>query len=217
MTAYGYCRVSDKNEADQRTSLEVQERTVRGHAMILGHDNIAVYVDRGISGAVPMSERPEGRKLLPALQHGDILIVPKLDRAFRSALDALTVAGQLKERGVKIHILDLGGDVTEGMGKMMFTIAAAFAEGERDRIRERIKGAKASEKQKGKYLGGVVPFGYRVGEGGILVENTEELEALGQARLWRREGHSLRTVSRLLDRQGFKISHAALANRLKAA
>jgi hypothetical protein len=49
------------------------------------------FIERGVSGSVPLGERPEGGKLLAALQAGDIVIAAKLDRMFRSALDALTV------------------------------------------------------------------------------------------------------------------------------
>ena len=65
-----------------------------------------------------------------------MVIAPKLDRLFRSALDALQVVEMLKARGVKLHLLDLGGDIAgNGLSKLFLTIAAAFAEAERDRIR----------------------------------------------------------------------------------
>jgi DNA invertase Pin-like site-specific DNA recombinase len=70
---------------------------------------------------------------------------PKLDRLFRSALDALKVVESLKGKGVKLHFLDLGGDIAcNGISKLFLTIAAAFA-AERDRIRERIGQAKAGK------------------------------------------------------------------------
>ncbi len=62
-----------------------------------------------------------------------MVIAPKLDRLFRSALDALQVVEMLKARGVKLHLLDLGGDIAgNGLSKLFLTIAAAFAEAERD-------------------------------------------------------------------------------------
>ena len=89
-------------------------------------------------------------------------IVPKLDRLFRSALDALKVVESLKARGVKLHLLDLGGDISgNGLSKLFLTIAAAFAEAERDRIREQNGQVKADQKARGRYLGGKVPFGFR--------------------------------------------------------
>ena len=81
--------------------------------------------------------------MLATVGKGDIIVTAKLDRAFRSAADALAVLEEFKEQGVGLHMIDLGGDVTgNGISKMVFTILAAVAEGERDRIRERIRDAK---------------------------------------------------------------------------
>jgi putative DNA-invertase from lambdoid prophage Rac len=101
------------------------------------------------------------------VKSGDVIITAKLDRMFRSALDALGVLGDLKARKVSLHMIDLGGDVTDnGISKLVFTILSAVAEAERDRIRERISTVKADQKARGAYLGGKVPYGYElVGEG----------------------------------------------------
>ena len=61
----------------------------------------------------------------------------------------------LKARGVALHLLDLGGDISgNGLSKLFLTIAAAFAEAERDRIRERVGQVKADQKARGRNLGG---------------------------------------------------------------
>jgi putative DNA-invertase from lambdoid prophage Rac len=88
---------------------------------------------------------------------------------FRSALDALQMVEDLKAMGVSLVLLDLGGDVvSNGMSKMFLTVAAAFAEAERDRIRERITQVKRDQRTQGQYLGGKVPFGFRkTAEGGL--------------------------------------------------
>lgn len=96
-----------------------------------------------MSGSVPLLDRPEGQRLLASLKPGDVVITPKLDRMFRSAVDALVTAEEFKAKKVSLHMLDLGGDVvSNGMSKAFFTMAAAFAELERDTIRERIRTVK---------------------------------------------------------------------------
>ena len=70
-----------------------------------------VLVEEGVCGSVPVKDRPIGGQLFAKLQRGDIVIAAKLDRLFRSALDALKVVESLKGRGVKLHLLDLGGDI----------------------------------------------------------------------------------------------------------
>ena len=70
-----------------------------------------MVVEEGVSGSVPVAERPKGGALFAALRKGDIVIAPKLDRLFRSALDALTVVEDMRQRGVSLCLLDLGGDI----------------------------------------------------------------------------------------------------------
>ena len=92
-----------------------------------------VFVERGVSGSRPIGERPEGARMLGKVRPGDVIITPKLDRMFRSALDALDVLARLKDRDVSLHMIDLGGDVTgNGICKLVFTILSAVAEAERD-------------------------------------------------------------------------------------
>jgi DNA invertase Pin-like site-specific DNA recombinase len=111
-------------------------------------------VEHGVSDSVPVERRPVGGALFKRLQSGDTLIAAKLDRLFRSALDALQTVANLKQRGIKLHLLDLGGDIAgNGLSKLFLTIAAAFAEAERDRIRERISQVKADQKSRGRYPG----------------------------------------------------------------
>jgi putative DNA-invertase from lambdoid prophage Rac len=139
LAVYGYARVSTIRQADEGESLSMQERAIAGYAMMQGWTIATTFVERGISGSKPITERPQGKALLDALKTGDVAITAKLDRMFRSALDALDVLAKLKEREISLHMIDLGGDVTgNGISKLVFTILSAVAEAERDRIRERV-------------------------------------------------------------------------------
>ena len=142
---------------------------------------------------------------------------PKLDRLFRSALDALKVVENLKTRGVKLHLLDLGGDIAgNGLSKLFLTIAAAFAEAERDRIRERIGQVKADQKARGRYLGGKVPFGFRRGDDGELVPHEAEQEAIREMVALRAQGKALRAIAEAVQAKGHRISHEGVAGVLRA-
>jgi putative DNA-invertase from lambdoid prophage Rac len=108
-------------------------------------------------------------------------------------LNALDILKQLKDRDVSLHMVDLGGDVTSnGISKLVFTILSAVAEAERDRIRERIAEVKRDQRARKRYLGGTVPFGWRV-EKGELVEVPEQQMAIQRMKEFRRAGRSLRT------------------------
>jgi DNA invertase Pin-like site-specific DNA recombinase len=167
-------------QVDEGESLDVQQRTISGYALMHGMTIDKTFIERGVSGSKPLSDRPQGAALLAVIRPGDTVITPKLDRMFRSALDALDVLGRLKQGGISLHMIDLGGDTTgNGVSKLIFTILSAVAEAERDRTRERIAEVKRDQRQRGRYLGGTPPYGYRVGEAGELVEVPEQQMAIG--------------------------------------
>ncbi len=218
MATYGYCRVSTLRAAEEGESLGAQERSLRGYAMMRGLVLDHVYVERGVSGSVPLSERPEGAKLMVALKRGDVILTPKLDRCFRSALDALDVLDRLKGQGVSLHMLDLGGDVTgNGISKLVFTILSAVAEAERDRIRERISDVKRDQRIRGRFLGGTVPFGWQVNASGQLVAVPVQQEAISVMRTMRADGASLRTIAEAMRARGHAVTHMAVRRVLRDA
>ena len=219
MPTYAYTRVSTGRQADEGESLPAQERTVAGYVMMHGLAVDRVFVERGMSGAKPLGERPEGAALLAALRPGDTVITPKLDRMFRSALDALGVLGRLKERGVSLHMIDLGGDVTaNGISKLVFTILSAVAEAERDRIRERVAEVKHDQRKRGRYLGGKVPYGFRVGAEGALEPVPEKQAVIGRAWELRVAGAPLRAIQATLQAEhGEAVSLDALSRVVREA
>jgi hypothetical protein len=99
---------------------------------------------------------------------------------FRSALDAPRMVGEPRRRGVAPPPLDLGGEVgADGLPKLFPTVAAAFAAAAaRDRVRERVARVRRDRRRRGRYLGGRVPFGFRVGEDGGPVEVPEQRAAI---------------------------------------
>ena len=80
MAVYGYCRVSTVRQVEDGLSLEVQRRQVEGYAQMHGLALARVFLEQGVSGSVPLGERPAGRELVAALQPGDAVIAAKLDR-----------------------------------------------------------------------------------------------------------------------------------------
>jgi putative DNA-invertase from lambdoid prophage Rac len=220
MAVFAYTRVSTDRQANEGESLDVQERTVAGYAMMHGMSVDRVFRERGVSGSKPLADRAEGAALLAALKPGDVVITPKLDRMFRSATDALANLDALKKKGVHLHMIDLGGDVTgNGIAKLVFTILSAVAEAERDRIRERVAVVKADQRKRGRYLGGKVPFGFRPGsddaQKGQLLPVPEEQEAIALIYRLRSEGLALRSIASALKDAGYSLSHQGVAEVLR--
>jgi DNA invertase Pin-like site-specific DNA recombinase len=210
MTVYSYTRVSTAAQANEGESLGAQRRRVEGYAQM--HDMTVAkhFVEKAISGSVPLAERPQGKALLAALKPGDVVITPKLDRMFRSATNALGTLETLKQHGVSLHMIDLGGDVTgNGISKLVFTILSAVAEAERDRIRERIADVKRDQRQRGRYLGGSVPFGFRVADGD-LVEVPKQQAAIREMAAMHAKGKSLRVIAEAMRARGHKLTHAGV-------
>jgi putative DNA-invertase from lambdoid prophage Rac len=221
MATYGYCRVSTVLQADEGLSLDVQRRALAGYAMQHGMKLDKVFVERAVSGSKPLATRPQGAKLLDALQTGDAILVPKLDRMFRSALDALNVVKDLRERGIALHMLDLGGDVSSnGISKLVFTILSAVAEAERDRVRERVAEVKRDQRKLNRHLGGLTPFGFRKvptpPKGAELVPVPEEQEAIKRMVAMRRRGDSLRAIQAAMKAEGFRLSHMGVGKIIQA-
>ena len=82
MTVYGYARVSTERQADEGVSLDEQIRRIEGRALEQGWLIAETFIERGISGSVSLGDRPEGARLVAALQPGDVVIAAKLDRMF---------------------------------------------------------------------------------------------------------------------------------------
>lgn len=214
---YGYARVSTLAQAREGESLEVQQRVIAGYAQMHGMTVDQVFVETGVSGSKRFATRPQGAALLDVLKPGDAVITAKLDRMFRSALDALDVLGQLKQAGISLHMIDLGGDTTgNGVSKLVFTILSAVAEAERDRTRERITEVKQDQRRRGRYLGGTPPFGWTVGEAGTLIEVPEQQRALRRMKQFRAKGLVVRKIADELTGAGVRISDVGVKKALDA-
>jgi DNA invertase Pin-like site-specific DNA recombinase len=192
MTIYGYVRVSTVTQVKEGESLDTQKLQIQSYAISKGLelDAANIFVEAGVSGGIEFANRPEGSRLTQLVTTGDIIIFPKLDRAFRNTRNALNVLHDMKERKVSIHFIDLGGDVTgNGIGAIVFTILSAFATFERERIATRIREVKQVQKAQGKFTGGRRPFGFEVIDG-VKVVKPEEQKVISRMRALRTRGKS---------------------------
>ncbi|KHE72316.1 recombinase family protein [Halobacillus sp. BBL2006] len=131
---YGYARVSTTAQ-----DLEVQIQALQAEGCEI------IYKEK-FTGT--KTDRTEFNKVLEELQAGDTLVVTKLDRFARSALEGIQTVKALFERGVKVHILNMGLVENSPTGRLIFNILSSFAEFERDMIVERTQEGKALAKQR---------------------------------------------------------------------
>lgn len=143
---FAYCRVST---ADQTTDNQVHEIEAAGFKV-----DAKRIVAETVSGSVAASERKGFARLLDKLEDGDVLVVTKLDRLGRNAMDVRATVESLAANGVRVHCLALGGvDLTSAAGKMTMGVLNAVAEFERDLLIERTQAGLTRARAEGKALG----------------------------------------------------------------
>jgi putative DNA-invertase from lambdoid prophage Rac len=127
---FAYVRVST---AGQTTENQIQEIEAAGFKV----DRRRV-ISETVSGSSAIEQRPGFVKLLDRLEPNDVLIVTKLDRLGRNAIDVGTTVAKLADRDIRVHCLALGGvDLTSPAGRMTMGVINAVAQFERDLLIER--------------------------------------------------------------------------------
>lgn len=144
---YGYGRVSSKGQETNGNSLEDQKNKLVEAGC--AEEDIVLEVYTGTK-----MDRPKFTKLLEELEKGDTLVVCKLDRFARTVREGLEVVAELKDRGVKVHILNMGLIEDTPMGNLILTVMLAFAQFERDTIVERTQAGKALAREREDYVEG---------------------------------------------------------------
>lgn len=143
---FAYCRVSTIDQTTQNQKIEIKTAGFSIEARRV--------IEENISGSVTAKKRPGFLKLIDRLEPGDLLVVTKLDRLGRNAMDVRETVNQLAELGVRVHCLALGGvDLTSAAGKMTMQVIAAVAEFERDLLIERTQSGIIRAKAAGKRFG----------------------------------------------------------------
>lgn len=143
---FAYVRVST---IEQETENQIQEIESAGFT-IQPHR----IITETISGSMPIARRKGFSRLLDRMEKGDVLIVTKMDRLGRDAIDVSAIVAKLEQIGIKVHCLALGGvDLTSSAGKMTMGVINNVAQFERDLLIERTQSGLNRAKSNGKTLG----------------------------------------------------------------
>ena len=135
---YGYARVSTATQSRDGNSLEEQSAALVSY----GCQEI---ITESFTGKT--MDRPKFQELLNRLQANDTLVVCKLDRFARTTIEGVQTVKELFERGIKVHILNMGLIENTLTGNLILTVMLAFAEYERGMIVERTQMGKAAARQ----------------------------------------------------------------------
>ena len=192
---FAYCRVST---FDQTTDNQVREIEAAGFNLTPQRT-----IAETVSGSVPTAERKGFSQLVNKLEAGDVLVVTKLDRLGRNAMDVRATVEALTGLGVRVHCQALGGvDLTSAAGKMTMGVLAAVAEFERDLLVERTQSGLARAKAAGTALGR--PHALSEGQAAVAVEKLTQGQSVAQVA--RELKTSRQTIMRLRDRRSASIA-----------
>jgi putative DNA-invertase from lambdoid prophage Rac len=143
---FAYVRVSTSG---QTTENQIQEIEAAGFSI-----EPRRIIAETVSGSVALGQREGFIRLMDKLEASDVLVVTKLDRLGRNAIDVAATVAKLEELGVRVHCLALGGvDLASPAGRMTMAVINAVAQFERDLLVERTQAGLARAKAEGKALG----------------------------------------------------------------
>jgi len=192
--------------------MDAQEERIRLYCELNGLELVEVIRERGITAKIKLNKRPEGSRIAKLTANGVCHIVSnKLDRLFRSAVDALTHVEEWEHAGISLHLVDLGGqsvNTGSSMGKMMLTMLAGFAEFERNMIAERTTAALRHKRAHGEVYNHV-PYGY-VAKDGKLVSDATEQAVIARMATLRAEGVSYHRIADTLNASETATKHGGV-------
>lgn len=164
-----------------------------------------LYKDDGISGTIPLQDRPAGKHLLDDAKAGKIklLLIYKLDRLGRTARNILNAIYDLEQYGVQIRSMTEPFDTSSPAGRFALTILAGVADLDRSNILQRLWDGANVHAAKGEWLGGIVPFGYIV-EDKLLKVNNSPIPGIDMS-----EADVIRLIYHLIADQGMSTIKVA--------
>ena len=210
-----YGRVSTDQNLDQEfNSLDAQREACAAYIQSQRPEGwilVKCYDDGGFSGGT--LARPGVQQLLSDVENGliDVIVVYKVDRLTRSLADFAKLVELFDSRGASFVSVTQAFNTTSSMGRLTLNVLLSFAQFEREVTGERIRDKVAASKQKGIWVGGVVPLGYRVENRKLL---PDEAEAATVVRMFERylEVPGLTPLVQELREQGVRTRQRQLAD-----
>jgi site-specific DNA recombinase len=200
-----YARVSSEDQ-QERGTIENQLEFARKYCELHQSEVAAWYKDDGVTGTIPLEDRPDGVKVLAdaKAKKYELLLIYRLDRLGRSARTILNAVHELESAGVKIRSMKEPFDTGDPSGRFLLTILAGVADLERETILERMWYGANRAARSGKWLGGIVPYGYMVNAEGFLEVSEEPLPGLDMS-----EADVVRLIYRLIAEQRYSTIRVA--------
>lgn len=215
-----YGRVSTEEQADRgniKNQVEFAEKYFRLNGSVENIDDYEMYLDEGVSGTIPLKNRPEGGRLLNDVREGRMSVVYffRLDRLARSTREVLEIYTELERLNVSIKSMTEAFETCSPVGKFFMTLLAGIAALERDTILERTLMGKERKALDGCWTSGPPPFGYRIGADKRLVVYEPEAETVRLIFRLYSGGMSMVPLAEYLNKKGIptpKVSKSSKNN-----
>lgn len=196
-----YTRVST---GEQTTSLQEQREKLLAYCAAKDLDAVEIIVDENVSGGIALDDRPHGARIVELIRTKKIthIVASKLDRIFRDCADCLAKTREWDKQNLYLHLLDISVDTSTPMGRAFLTMAGAFAELERNLIRERTKNGMRHRKQHHKVFNHA-PYGFDI-KGDDLIPNAAEQKVIRRILKLHEAGKTYRDIAAALNKSGVK-------------
>jgi len=219
MFVYSYTRTSTVEEQEEKDLASLLEQeNLRLQTFALGHGMHInnSFMDTNLKWSEEFGKRPKTKHMLEILEPGDVVLACSIERIFSSCDDMQASLKLLRDKKVRLFILELSGELTAAEFNPSFNrLLDVFNSLEKRRLTERIKTVKQNQRNKGRFLGGSRPFGYIIHSNGRLIENPMEQKVLKNIIKMKKKGKSLRAISSEVSTRMVPISFKTVQRLLK--
>ena len=201
-----YIRVSTDAQVDGY-GLEVQTKALRAWAQANCHRIIDLVSDEGVSGTTEALDRDGLTSAIEAIESGaaDGIVVARLDRLARALTVQEAILAHVWSKGGRVFTADAGevlaDDADDPVRTATRQLLGVFAQLDRAMITKRLRDGRRAKAERGGYVAGSPPYGWRA-EGGELVEDSAEQEVVVRMRSMRSAGASLNSIATSLNSEG---------------
>lgn len=204
---YIYTRVSTQMQVDGY-SLDAQKDRLLKAAEYEGMTIIGEFSDEGKSGK-NTTGRPEFTEMMDKIRNGnpdkvDYVLVFKLSRFGRNTADVMNNLQIMEDNGVNLLAVEDKIDSSGAAGKLMIAVLAAVAEIERENIRAQTMAGRLQKAAEGKWNGGFAPFGYRLEDGKLYIDESEAPIIRKIFEMYTQTNHGFRGIARWLNDAGYR-------------
>lgn len=224
MTVFAYIFLLEND--DQTVSLSEQQRMIADFASNIDLIIDEVVIEKTESIRTPFLTREQGEKVIHRLRPGDVLIALRTEWVLASAGEGGRLIDQLRKKGISLYCVDLGENislaskrkliVSEGSSGIIRKLLNALEVCEDNSHGEAIRAVKRARKEQGKYLGGPVPFGWRIDDNGCFRQDREQQGIISEIKALRRDRWSYRDIAlKLKENNGIILSHEGIRRILK--